>query len=184
MSSGKNETPLVGIIIGSASDLGVAGKAVEILRELGIEFEMGIASAHRTPDDVVNYAVSAAGRGIKVIIAVAGLSAALPGVIAANTTLPVVGVPVASGPLSGSDALLSIAQMPPGIPVACMGIDGAKNAALMAARIISTGDEALALKLTAWTRKSAEAVRESRKKISDMDGVCAVPTHIFQPNAG
>lgn len=178
----RANAPLVGIIVGSASDLDVAKKAADILKEFGVEFEMGIASAHRTPDDVVCYASSAEGRGIKVIIAMAGLSAALPGVIAANTTLPVIGVPVASGPLSGSDALLAIAQMPPGVPVACMGIDGAKNAALMALRIISTRDEGLTWKLAGWAQKSGEDVRKSRKKLKDLDGVRAVPTHIFQPD--
>lgn len=176
----KEKTPLVGIIIGSASDLGVAAKAADVLKEFGVEFEMGIASAHRTPDDSANYASSAAGRGIKVIIAMAGLSAALPGVIAANTTLPVVGVPVASGPLSGSDALLSIAQMPPGIPVACMGIDGAKNAALMALRIIAANDGSLASKLEEYARKNADSVRSSRIRISELDGVNPVPNEVFE----
>ena len=177
----RANAPLVGIIVGSASDLGVAGKAADILKEFGVEFEMGIASAHRTPEDVASYASSASGRGIKVIIAMAGLSAALPGVVAANTTLPVIGVPVASGPLSGSDALLAIAQMPPGVPVACMGIDGAKNAALMALRIISTCDENLTGKLADWTQRSSEDVRRSRKKIEELGGVRAVPSNIFQP---
>lgn len=172
--------PLVGIIVGSVSDLPHAEKASAILREFEVEFEVGIASAHRTPEDVINYASSAADRGIKVIIAMAGLSAALPGVIAAHTTIPVVGVPIASGPLSGSDALLAVAQMPPGVPVASMGIDGAKNAALMALRIISTRDESLTWKLASWLQDAADDVRDSRRKVEQM-GMQAVPTHIFQP---
>jgi 5-(carboxyamino)imidazole ribonucleotide mutase len=179
----SDKTPLVGIIVGSASDLDVAKKAADVLKEFEVGFEMGIASAHRTPEDVANYASSAAGRGIKVVIAMAGLSAALPGVIAAHTTLPVIGVPVASGPLSGSDALLAIAQMPPGVPVACMGIDGAKNAALTALRILATCDEVLSVKLADWARKGGEDVRKSRWKIEEMDGVPLVPAQIFQPDA-
>jgi 5-(carboxyamino)imidazole ribonucleotide mutase len=171
--------PIIGIITGSSSDLGAASKAAEILKEFGVAFEAGIASAHRTPEDVVCYASGARGRGIKVIIAMAGLSAALPGVIAAHTTLPVIGVPIASGPLSGADALLSVAQMPPGIPVASMGIDGAKNAAILALRIIALSDEGLAGKLAAWSQKAADAVRASRGKITDMP---AVPPGAFTKN--
>ncbi|MDR1915797.1 MAG: 5-(carboxyamino)imidazole ribonucleotide mutase [Synergistaceae bacterium] len=174
--------PQVGIIVGSASDLGVASKASETLAEFGVEYEVGVASAHRTPADVVNYASSAEGRGIKVVIAMAGLSAALPGVIAAHTTLPVIGVPIASGPLSGSDALLAIAQMPPGIPVASMGIDGAKNAALMALRIIALQDKTIHEALLAWSMKSAETVRGSRKKILDIPGMTQVPDKVFSGN--
>ncbi|MDR1515129.1 MAG: 5-(carboxyamino)imidazole ribonucleotide mutase [Synergistaceae bacterium] len=163
--------PIIGILTGSASDLGSAFKAAEVLREFDVPFEAGIASAHRTPEDVVNYASGARGRGIKVIIAMAGLSAALPGVVAAHTTLPVIGVPIASGPLSGADALLSVAQMPPGIPVASMGIDGAKNAAILALRIIALSDEELAHRLEAWSQKAADAVRASREKIENMPAI-------------
>lgn len=172
--------PLVGIIVGSASDMPHAEKAAAILREFEVAFEVGIASAHRTPEDVINYASGAADRGVKVIIAMAGLSAALPGVIAAHTTVPVIGVPIASGPLSGSDALLAVAQMPPGVPVASMGIDGAKNAALMALRIISTRDDSLTWKLASWSQKAAGEVRDARKKVEDA-GLPPVPTHVFQP---
>ncbi|MDL2264141.1 5-(carboxyamino)imidazole ribonucleotide mutase [Synergistaceae bacterium OttesenSCG-928-I11] len=172
--------PLVGIIVGSASDLAVAEKAAAILREFEVAFEVGVASAHRTPEDVINYASSAADRGIKVIVAMAGLSAALPGVVAAHTTLPVIGVPIASGPLSGSDALLAVAQMPPGVPVASMGIDGAKNAALMALRIISTRDDSLTWKLASWAQKAADEVRASRAKVAEKN-MPDVPTHVFQP---
>jgi 5-(carboxyamino)imidazole ribonucleotide mutase len=163
--------PIVGILTGSSSDLGVVSKAADLLTEFGVPFEVGIASAHRTPEDVVNYASGAERRGLKVIIAMAGLSAALPGVVAAHTTLPVIGVPIASGPLSGADALLSVAQMPPGIPVASMGIDGAKNAALMALRIIALSDDSLRDKLGDWSKKSEEGVRRSREKMGNMPPV-------------
>jgi 5-(carboxyamino)imidazole ribonucleotide mutase len=145
-----------------------------------VPFEAGIASAHRTPEDVVNYAAGAKCRGVKVIIAMAGLSAALPGVIASHTTLPVIGVPVASGPLSGADALLSVAQMPPGIPVASMGIDGARNAALLALRIIALSDGNLAQKLDEWGKKAADAVRASREKMTDMPNMPAIPPSAFE----
>ncbi|MCL2684136.1 MAG: 5-(carboxyamino)imidazole ribonucleotide mutase [Synergistaceae bacterium] len=159
--------PVIGIMVGSASDLGVAGKAAETLNEFGVEYEVGIASAHRTPADVENYARGATKRGIKVIIAMAGLSAALPGVIAANTTLPVIAVPIASGALNGVDALLAATQMPPGVPVGSVGINGAKNAALLALRIIATGDEKLSESLREWTEKAASEVRQGRGKIAE-----------------
>ena len=157
---------LVGIMLGSASDLELAKKAGDVFESFQIKYEVGIASAHRTPEDVVKYARNAAGRGIKVIIAIAGLSAALPGVIAAHTTLPIIGVPASGGPLNGMDALLSIAQMPPGVPVASMGIDGAKNAALMAIRILSLIDKKISSKLNKWIENAAAEVRKSREKIT------------------
>ena len=157
---------LVGIILGSASDLELAKKAGDVFESFGINYEVGIASAHRTPEDVAKYAKSAAARGIKVIIAVAGLSAALPGVIAAHTNLPVIGVPAGGGSLNGMYALLSVAQMPPGVPVASVGIDGAKNAALMVVRILSLLDESISLKLEKWIENAAAEVRKSREKIT------------------
>lgn len=172
-------TPLVGIIVGSASDLPHAEKCAAVLRELGVLFEVGAASAHRTPSDVVNYAKSAKGRGIRCIIAMAGLSAALPGVIAAHTTLPVIGVPIANGAANGFDALLSIVQMPPGVPVASMGIDGAKNAALMAARIIATTNGALTDKLIARAEESADDVRASRRRVEEKF-LPHVPDSVFE----
>ena len=159
--------PVVGIIVGSPSDLSVASKAAEILAEFGVEYEVGIASAHRTPDDAVNYSANAHGRGVKVIIAMAGMSAALPGVIAAHTTLPVIAVPIASGTLAGVDALLSAAQMPPGVPVGSVGIDGAKNAALLAVRILATCNEKLRANLEKWSEKAADAARKSRYKTEE-----------------
>ena len=131
------EQPLVGIIMGSANDKETMMKAGAVLDEAGINYEVRVMSAHRTPDTVVEYCKMAKTRGLRVIIAGAGLSAALPGVAAAHTELPVIGVPISAGTLGGIDALLSIAQMPPGVPVAAVGIDGAKNAGLLAARIIN-----------------------------------------------
>ncbi len=131
------EAPLVGIIMGSPNDkekMHPAGKALE---EAGIHYEVRVMSAHRTPDKVADYCRAAQMRGLKVIIAGAGMSAALPGVAAAYTSLPVIGVPILGKSLNGLDSLLTIAQMPPGVPVACMAVDGAKNAGLYAARIIN-----------------------------------------------
>ena len=160
-------TAKIGIIMGSASDIPVVEKGTPILEELGIEFEVAIASAHRTPADVENYAKGARRRGIRAIIAVAGLSAALPGVVAAATTLPVIGVPVKGGALDGLDAL-SITQMPPGVPAASVGLNGAKNACLLAARIVAASDDELTAKLEAYAAKEARKVRESRKKLENL----------------
>jgi 5-(carboxyamino)imidazole ribonucleotide mutase len=133
------EAPLVGIVMGSQSDMPAMEKAAKELTERGIDHEVRVMSAHRDPDTVASYAKNAKLRGLKVIIAGAGLSAALPGVVAAHTELPVIGVPLTSrmSVAGGLDALLSIAQMPPGVPVACVGVDNAKNAAVLAARIIA-----------------------------------------------
>ena len=130
----------VGIIMGSKSDAAVMEKANTILDELGIGYESVVSSAHRNPERTAAWARGAASRGLQVLIAAAGLSAALPGVIAAHSLLPVIGVPIASGALGGVDALYSIVQMPPGIPVATVGIDNAGNAALLAAAILSLQD--------------------------------------------
>ena len=131
------EQPLVGIIMGSASDKETMAKAEPILDEAGIHYEVRVMSAHRTPDMVVDYCRNAKSRGLRVLIAGAGLSAALPGVAAAHTELPVIGVPISAGTLGGIDALLSTSQMPPGVPVAAVGIDNSKNAAHLAIRIIN-----------------------------------------------
>ncbi len=138
--------PQVSIIMGSTSDLPVMEKAAQFLDEMGIYFEMNALSAHRTPAEVEQFARQAAPRGVKVIIAGAGMAAALPGVIAASTPLPVIGVPI-KGMLDGLDALLSIVQMPPGIPVATTGVNGALNAAILAAQMLALSDEALAQRL-------------------------------------
>ena len=141
--------PIVSIIMGSTSDLPVMEKACRWLNDNEIPFEMNALSAHRTPDAVESFAKNARNRGIKVIIAAAGMAAALPGVIAANTTLPVIGVPV-KGMLNGLDALLSIVQMPPGIPVATVSVNGAQNAAILAAQIIALSDETVEEKVAVW----------------------------------
>ena len=132
--------------MGSTSDLPVLEKAAQFLDELEIPFEMNALSAHRTPQEVEQFAREAQGRGVKIIIAAAGMAAALPGVIAANTTLPVIGVPV-KGMLDGLDALLSIVQMPPGIPVATVGVNGGLNAAILAAEMLALTDEGIAKKV-------------------------------------
>ncbi|WP_290452666.1 5-(carboxyamino)imidazole ribonucleotide mutase [uncultured Muribaculum sp.] len=136
-------TPLVSIIMGSTSDMPVLSKAAQLLDDMEVPFEMNALSAHRTPAQVEDFARNAAGRGVKVVIAAAGMAAALPGVIAANSPLPVIGVPIAST-LDGIDALLSIVQMPPGIPVATVGINAGYNAALLAVQMLALSDEALA----------------------------------------
>jgi 5-(carboxyamino)imidazole ribonucleotide mutase len=135
----EGEAPLVGIVMGSESDRATMEKAGAELEERGISFEIQVMSAHRSPDLVATYAKEARSRGLRIIIAGAGLSAALPGVVAAHTDLPVIGVPLAAktGVMNGLDALLSVAQMPPGVPVACVGVDNARNAAVLAARILS-----------------------------------------------
>jgi 5-(carboxyamino)imidazole ribonucleotide mutase len=135
------DTPLVGIIMGSKSDLPEMEKAGEILTEKGIRFEIRVMSAHRDPDTVADYCRNARMRGLRVIIAGAGLSAALPGVAAAHSDLPVIGVPLSSrlSAMGGLDAILSIVQMPPGVPVACMAVNGARNAAIYASKILSQG---------------------------------------------
>ena len=139
-------TPQVSIIMGSTSDLPVMEKACKFLDDLHIPFEVNALSAHRTPDAVEQFARGAAARGIKVIIAGAGMAAALPGVIAASTTLPVIGVPI-KGMLDGLDALLSIVQMPPGIPVATVGVNGAMNAAILATEMLALADSDIAARL-------------------------------------
>jgi len=133
--------PVVGIIMGSASDDPTMQKAAAILDDLGIPYDVTVCSAHRNPARTAEYASTAEANGRKVIIAGAGLAAALPGVIAAHTTLPIIGVPCASGALNGLDALYAIVQMPPGVPVACVGIDNARNAAVLAAQILALSDE-------------------------------------------
>ncbi|MCB1735578.1 MAG: 5-(carboxyamino)imidazole ribonucleotide mutase [Gammaproteobacteria bacterium] len=139
-SLSTSATPVVGIIMGSDSDLPVMQAAADLLDEFGIPFEMTIVSAHRTPTRLYDYSKSAIERGLKVIIAGAGGAAHLPGMVAAITALPVIGVPVKSSTLSGNDSLLSIVQMPPGVPVATVAINGAKNAGILAAQVLGTSD--------------------------------------------
>jgi len=158
--------PQVGILMGSDSDLPVMKKAFEPLKEFGIEYEVNVISAHRTPDMIAEYGKTAKERGLKVIIAGAGGAAHLPGVTAAFTTLPVIGIPVESKSLKGLDSLLSIVQMPSGVPVATVAIDGAKNAAILAAQIIATGDESVAAKLIEYKKKLAEESKAKNERIN------------------
>jgi phosphoribosylaminoimidazole carboxylase PurE protein len=166
------EGPVVAVLMGSDSDWLTMEQCVLQLREFGIKFEVEIMSAHRTPQRVHDYARQAEGRGIRVIIAAAGLSAALAGTIAANTTLPVIGVPVASGPLAGVDALLSTVQMPPGVPVATMGIGpfGAKNAAMLAAQILSLIDSRFVDAVKQYRKSQAATVESKNAKLREMLG--------------
>jgi 5-(carboxyamino)imidazole ribonucleotide mutase len=140
----------VGIIMGSKSDEEVMRKGAAVLEELGIDYEFVVSSAHRNPERTAVWASEAADRGLRVIIAGAGLAAALPGVVAAHTILPVIGVPIASGALNGVDALYSIVQMPPGVPVATVGIDNTRNAAMLAAEIIALSDGEIARAIAAY----------------------------------
>jgi phosphoribosylaminoimidazole carboxylase PurE protein len=164
--------PQVAVVMGSDSDWLTMEQCVQQLKELGVPFEVEIMSAHRTPQRVCDYARQAEQRGLKVIIAAAGLSAALAGAIAANTTLPVIGVPVASGPLAGVDALLSTVQMPPGVPVATMGIGpfGARNAAVLAVEILALTDPAFIGSLKDYRKKQAETVDSKNLKLRELLG--------------
>jgi 5-(carboxyamino)imidazole ribonucleotide mutase len=155
----------IGIVLGSASDKAIAKKAGDMLDKLQIPYEVTVASAHRTPEDAAAYAANGEKRGLVTIIAVAGLSAALPGVLAAHTSLPVIGVPVSAGTVGGLDALYSVAQMPPGVPVASVGIDGGANAALLAARIVALLDEKVRQNLEDLRVEQAEKVRKSRSTL-------------------
>jgi 5-(carboxyamino)imidazole ribonucleotide mutase len=159
--------PLVGILMGSESDLLVMEKAAEVLKEMGVPYEMEISSAHRLPEKTAQYAKTARKRGVEVLIAGAGMAAHLAGALASHTTLPVVGVPIKSGALNGADALYSTVQMPPGVPVATVGIDGAKNGAYLACEILSIKYPDMAKKLEDFrsrTRKSLEAKSKAIKK--------------------
>lgn len=140
----------VRIIIGSTSDEEKLAPALDVLAQFGVGYDFYVSSAHRDPERTVKLATNAAAEGIRVIIAAAGMAAHLPGVIAAHTTLPVIGIPIASGALNGVDALYSIVQMPPGVPVACVGINAAKNAALLAVQILALQDQELAAKFYAY----------------------------------
>jgi 5-(carboxyamino)imidazole ribonucleotide mutase len=155
----------VAVIMGSDSDYRVLSAAVEVLGDLGVACEASVVSAHRTPLDMVEFASSARDRGVKVIIAGAGGAAHLPGMVASLTTLPVIGVPVDATTLSGLDALLSIVQMPKGVPVATMAVDGARNAGLLAARILSLGDDALAGRLATFADELAAAARAGNERL-------------------
>ena len=158
---------IVSIIMGSTSDLPVMEKACKFLDEMQIPFEVNALSAHRTPDAVEAFAKGAKARGIKVIIAAAGMAAALPGVIAASTTLPVIGVPI-KGMLDGLDAMLSIIQMPPGIPVATVGVNGAMNAAILAMEMIALTDEQVAQRLTEYKAGLGKKIEKANQELAEV----------------
>ncbi len=159
--------PLVGIIMGSDSDLPVMEKSFDVLKEFDVAFEVKILSAHRTPEEHAEYARTAADRGLKVIIAAAGMAAHLPGVTAGQTILPVIGVPMKSSFQDGMDSLLSIVQMPPGIPVATVTVGGSKNAALLAVQIIATGDTDLQKKFADYKIKMAKDSMKKNEKLNN-----------------
>ena len=157
--------PVVSIIMGSTSDLPVMNKAAQFLDEMEIPFEMNALSAHRTPEEVERFAKNAAGRGIKVIIAAAGMAAHLCGVIASMTTLPVIGVPI-KGMLDGLDALLSIVQMPPGIPVATVAVNGAMNAAILAVQMLALTDTAVAARLADYKHNLKNKIVKANEELA------------------
>lgn len=157
-SSGPSGSIRVGVVGGSRSDFPVLEDAVVVLQELGVEAELRVVSAHRTPDQLFRYAESAEGRGIQVIVAGAGGAAHLPGMLAAKTRLPVIGVPIPTKHLEGLDSLLSIVQMPRGVPVATVAIGNATNAGLLAAAILALADPALAARLDSWRARQTQAV--------------------------
>ena len=165
----QQSSPAVAVVMGSDSDLPVMQRCVDQLKELGIDCQARVISAHRTPDVAHEFAATAAGRGVKVIIAAAGMSAALAGVLASQTSLPVIGVPMISGPLGGVDAALSTMQMPPGVPVACMSIGpaGATNAAILAAQILALGDTALATRLADFRRQQSQKVIDKDRRLQE-----------------
>jgi len=165
-----SDAPLVGIVMGSDSDLPVMSAAAEALAELGVAHEVRVVSAHRTPQDMLAYGAAAADRGLRVIVAGAGGAAHLPGMLASVTTLPVIGVPVRTSALDGMDSLLSIVQMPRGVPVATVAIDGARNAGLLAARILGLGDEALAERVGEAQRAMAETARAADARVRRRSG--------------
>ena len=158
---------MISIIMGSTSDLPVMEKAAQFLDQMEIPFEMNALSAHRTPSEVEEFARNASERGIQVIIAGAGMAAALPGVIAASTSVPVIGVPI-KGMLDGLDAMLSIIQMPPGIPVATVGVDAALNAAILAAQMLSLSDPALAQRLAAYKSGLKQKIVKANEDLSQV----------------
>ena len=158
----------VGIVMGSESDLKVMSKAADMLEELGIEYELTIISAHREPDELIEWTRGACDRDVKVIIAGAGMAAALPGMCAALFALPVIGVPLSGKNLDGMDALYSIVQMPPGIPVATVAIDGGMNAAILAAKILATSDEEVLKKLKAYSEEMKETVQKKAEKLDEI----------------
>ena len=168
-------TPIVGVIMGSDSDWPVMSAAAEALAEFAVPYEVRVVSAHRTPRDMLDYAAGAAGRGLRVIVAGAGGAAHLPGMVASLTPLPVVGVPVPLKHLDGLDSLLSIVQMPAGIPVATVAVGGARNAGLLAVRILATADEQLRARVADFQPALAETARSKNDSLRDRLGQVADP---------
>jgi 5-(carboxyamino)imidazole ribonucleotide mutase len=160
-----SDSPIVGVVMGSDSDLPVMQSAVDVLGELAIAHEVRVTSAHRTPEEMIGYGKDAAGRGIKVIIAGAGGAAHLPGMLASVTDLPVIGVPVRTSAMSGMDSLLSIVQMPRGVPVATVAVDNATNAGLLAARILALGDADLAGRVAQRTAEMKQMALDADKRV-------------------
>ena len=177
--------PMVGILMGSDSDLPIMQEAADMLQEFGIDYEITIASAHRTPKKVIEYSQSAEKRGIKVIIAGAGWAAHLAGVVASQTTLPVIGVPIDSSPLNGIDALLATAQMPGGVPVATMAIgkSGAKNAGVFAAQIIAVSDVKIANRLKVYKVEMERDVEEKAKRLTVLSAAASRSELVQAPQA-
>lgn len=163
----SSETPVVGVVMGSDSDWRVMSDASQVLTEFGVPHEVEVVSAHRTPDKLIRYGREARGRGLRAIIAGAGGAAHLPGMLASVTALPVIGVPVQLATLDGLDSLLSIVQMPAGIPVATVSINGAKNAGLLAARILATADPALGDRVEAYAADLEAQVEEKNRRLKD-----------------
>ncbi len=163
--SAESSSPLVGVVMGSDSDWSVMSDAAQLLRDFGVPFEVEVLSAHRTPEKMIAYGKAAQARGLKVIIAGAGGAAHLPGMLASVTTLPVVGVPVPLSRLDGLDSLLSIVQMPAGVPVATVSIGGARNAGLLAVKILATADHALVVKLDAYASDLGAQVEQKNRNL-------------------
>ena len=157
--------PVVGVVMGSSSDYEVMAQAVDVLERFDVSYEVRVVSAHRTPEDMIAYGRDARTRGLRVLVAGAGGAAHLPGMLAAMTTLPVIGVPVELVRLEGLDSLLSIVQMPRGVPVATVAINGAANAALLAVRILATGDETLGARLEVYRAELAEQAHEQDREL-------------------
>jgi len=167
-SNSDHSKPLVGIIMGSDSDLNIMKEAAEVLKEFGVDYELTIVSAHRTPQRMFEYATTAKERGLKVIIAGAGGAAHLPGMVASITTLPVIGVPIkSSNSIDGWDSILSILQMPGGVPVATIALNGAKNAGILAAQILGISDNALSIKIQEYKNQLEKSVYEKVEKLND-----------------
>ncbi len=166
MSTGEGGRTLVAVVMGSSSDLAVMQDAVDVLAEFGVPHEVRVVSAHRTPDDMIAFGHAAADRGLRVLVAGAGGAAHLPGMLASVTRLPVIGVPVALSHLDGLDSLLSIAQMPKGVPVATMAVNGARNAGLLAVRILALGDPALAARMGEFQQEIASNARAQDADVS------------------